>query len=92
MLPEHNGYGDLLILNLASRKQFWIRKTSIDNQIKAKATDVDGRFAFSTPTGIKIGAEEIKIGYEMNLIFDTLYDRYSTLKTLGNFKYPKFIY
>ena len=32
--------GKLFILNLVTRKQFWIEKQTIENQIKAKAPDV----------------------------------------------------
>ena len=33
--------GRLLILNMVTRKQFWIEKQTIENQIKANAPDVD---------------------------------------------------
>ena len=33
--------GDLLALNLVSRKTFWMKKNTIENQIYAKASDVD---------------------------------------------------
>ena len=33
--------GDLLMLNLVSRKQFWMTKQNIRNQIKEKAPEVD---------------------------------------------------
>ena len=35
------GIGDLLILNLATRKKFWMTRSVIENQIKTKVTDVD---------------------------------------------------
>ena len=31
--------GDLLILNLASRKQFWMKRAEVSNQIKTKIPD-----------------------------------------------------
>ena len=39
--PELVGTGDFLVLNLASRKQFWAWKNSIDNEIKTRVTEFD---------------------------------------------------
>jgi hypothetical protein len=77
--PELVGTGDFLVLNLASRKQFWAWKNSIDNEIKTRVTEFDhlGRQydfnndaslskSYSTPKKMKVGTEEIKIKYEMN--------------------------
>ena len=65
--------GDLLILNLTNRKQFWMKKSSIQNQILAKLEQdlgdllmpmVHPRFPVkSMPRGIKIGKQEIEMNY-----------------------------
>ena len=39
--PELVGTGDFLVLNLATRKQFWAWKNSIDNEIKTRVTEFD---------------------------------------------------
>jgi len=80
--PELVGTGDFLVLNLASRKQFWAWKNSIDNEIKTRVTEFDhlGRQydfnnddnlsrEYSTPTEMIVGSEEIKIKYDMNFIY-----------------------
>ena len=57
MLCEHADYGELLILNLASRKQFWIWQRFINDEIKAKMTDVDGLeypYAFNNKDHISV--------------------------------------
>ena len=113
--PELVGTGDFLVLNLASRKQFWAWKNSIDNEIKTRVTEFDhlGRQydfnndanlskAHSTPKEMKVGAEEIKIKYEMNFTYgriipveylDTHRIRIvpRTRLTLGSFKYRQII-
>ena len=71
--------GDLLILNLVSRKQFWMKKELIANEIQAKVTDVDENgdqfdlngdefwldFSKSMPRQIKTGKHKIEIKYQL---------------------------
>ena len=71
---------DLLILNLTSRKQFWMKKSSIHNQIKAKLEQDAGgilspvhvwwrRPVKSMPRGIEIGKQKIRMNYYIELNF-----------------------
>jgi len=76
--------GDLLILNLVSRKQFWMKKELVANEIKAKVTDVDENgdpfdlngdefwldFSKSMPRQIKTGKHEIEIKYQLEFEMD----------------------
>ena len=70
--------GDLLILNLTSRKQFWMKKSSIQKQIIAKLEEVAGdrpsygkiiRYQSwchpvrSMPREIETGKQEIEMNY-----------------------------
>ena len=82
---------DILILNLATRKKFWMTRSIIDNQIKAKVTDVDDDgnpydfdgflFEESSIQEMKIGTHEIKVKYQI----DYQTHDYGQL-TLGSFK------
>ena len=69
---------DLLILNLASRKQFWTQKKLIAQNIKARTTNADN-FGFdfdnrriwsglhdNGPCGMKVGLEKIEIKYNID--------------------------
>ena len=94
--PKHAGYGDLLILNLVSRKLFWMWKRLINTEIKAKVTDqfgylfgLDANLDFSTPWEMKTGAEEIKIKYESIEHLDTENVHQFIDARLGSFKYRK---
>ena len=44
MHPDLSENGDLLILNLASRKPFWMKKHFLEDEIKAKARDPQTSF------------------------------------------------
>ena len=71
----HNDPGDLLILNLATRKKFWMQRLMIENQIKAKVTNVDddgNPYDFddfwveeSMIHEMKIGINEIGVKYKI---------------------------
>jgi len=70
------GPGDLLILNLATRKIFWMTRSMVHNQIIAKVTDVDDDgnpydfdgflFEESSIQEMKIGTHEIKVKYQID--------------------------
>ena len=71
---ESNDIGDVLILNLASRKQFWTWKILIENQSKAKVTGDDGdpydfddnefwEVQDSMTSEMKAGTQQIDIKY-----------------------------
>ena len=84
--PGRIDNGDLLILNLTNRKQFWMKKSSIQNQINAKI----GRFVpgncqllKSMPRGIKIGEQKIEMNYRIEFIYFLPWNKV----TLGSFKY-----
>ena len=92
--PRHAGYGDLLILNLVSRKLFWMWKRLIHTEIKAKVTDQfgylfgsDANLDFSTPWEMKTGEKEIKIKYESIELLKTENLGPSIEARLGSFKY-----
>ena len=69
------GPGDLLILNLATRKKFWMTRSMVHDQIIAKVTDLDddgnpndfdGFFLqVSSIREMKIGTHEIKVKYQI---------------------------
>lgn len=69
------GIGDLLILNLATRKKFWMTRSVIENQIKTKVTDVDDDgnpfdlddFLVNQSSILKmtIGTHEIEVKYQI---------------------------
>ena len=77
---------DLLILNLASRKQFWLKKKPLEMEIKARATalDLDGepydfdddRFAmlYSVFRQMTVKQNEIVIDHHMDMDFRYGYD------------------
>ena len=77
---------DLLILNLASRKQFWLKKKPLEMEIKARATalDVDGepydfdddRFGmiYSVFRRMTVKQNEIEIDHHMDMDFRFGYD------------------
>jgi len=44
--PYPQGTGDILILNMASRKRFWMQSETIQDQVKAKMTSTTA-FSFS---------------------------------------------
>ena len=77
---------DLLILNLASRKPFWLKKKPLEMEIKARATalDVDGepydfdddRFGmiYSVFRRMTVKQNEIEIDHHMDMDFRFGYD------------------
>ena len=90
---EGHGRGDLLILNLASRKKFWMKRSQIENQMKTKVYEEGGdgaqynydelRVADSLIYEMTVGKHEIEIKY--NLIY-----RYGGgFLTLGSLKFQK---
>ena len=70
------GRGDLLILNLASRKKFWMKRKQIENQMKAKVYEDGGdgaqydydelRVDDSMIDEMKVGKHEIEIKYKLD--------------------------
>ena len=73
---EGHGRGDLLILNLASRKKFWMKRSQIENQLKAKVYEKGGngarydydelRIDDSMIHEMKVGTNEIEIKYRLD--------------------------
>ena len=52
---QRRSHGDFLVLNLATRKQFWAWKNSIDNAMKTKVTDfyhLGRRFDFNNDSRV----------------------------------------
>ena len=70
------GRGDLLILNLASRKKFWMKRKQIENEMKAKVYEDGGdgaqydydelRVDDSMIVEMKVGKHEIEIKYKLD--------------------------
>ena len=90
---EGHGRGDLLILNLATRKNFWMKRSQIENQMKAKVYEKGGngarydydrlRVNDSMIHEMNVGTHEIKIKYRVDY-------RYGTgFLMLGSFKSQK---
>lgn len=71
-----HGRGDLLILNLASRKKFWMKRSQIENEMKAKVYEDGGdgaqydydelRVDDSMIDEMKVGKHEIEIKYKLD--------------------------
>ena len=66
--------GNLLILNLVSREQFWMKTGTIANQMRTKVGDqnlVDlERRLLDEPSSIKIGKDGMEIKYRDQIFFD----------------------
>ena len=87
---EGHGRGDLLILNLASRKKFWMKRSQIENQMKAKVYEEGGdgaqydydelRVDDSLIDEMKVGTHEIEIKYKLDYRYG------GGFLTLGSFK------
>ena len=73
---EGHDRGDLLILNLATRKKFWMKRSQIENKMKEKIYEKDGigarydydelRVDDSMIHEMKVGTHEIKIKYRLD--------------------------
>jgi len=78
---EGHGRGDLLILNLATRKNFWMKRSQIENQMKAKVYEKGGngarydydrlRVNDSMIHEMNVGTHEIKIKYRVDYRYGT---------------------
>ena len=104
---ELEDYKDILILNLASRKQFWTRKKLIEQKITARTTDADN-FGYdfdnrdywgvdvwiSGPCEMKVGPTKIEIKYNLNFSNQSVDVRLGSLKYRNcalGQKYPKWM-
>ena len=71
--PIH-GYDDLLILNLISRKQFWMKTLTIANQMRTQVgdrntVDTNSRLLRGPRFSTQIGKDGIEIKYQVRLFF-----------------------
>ena len=67
--------GDLLILNLVSREQFWMKTRTIANQMRTKvgdqnSVDLERRLLNEPCFSIQIGKDGMELKYRDHLFFD----------------------
>ena len=91
-----HGGGDLLIVNLISRKKFWIKKELLENQIKADA--VENPPNYENPPNFnnfwyeksKVCAIIVEKPYNrINMVYEIQFYRNGIEKILGSFEYWK---
>ena len=87
--------GDLLVLNLASRKKFWMKRSQIENQMKAAVYEKGGdgaqydydelKIDDSMIVEMEVGKHEIEIKYKLDYRYG------GGFLTLGSLKSQKII-
>ena len=90
------GRGDLLILNLASRKKFWLKRSQIENKMKAKVYEDGGdgaqydydelRVDDSMIEEMKVGKHEIEIKYKLDYRYGGGFLTLGSLKAQNSFQ------
>ena len=93
---EGHGRGDLLILNLATRKKFWMKRSQIENKMKEKIYEKGGigarydydelRVDDSMIHEMKVGTHEIKIKYSLDYRYGRGFLFLGCLKSQKNFE------